>query len=130
MAQNFMSVAGHFGPKTAIITDLTIQPTAAYLLAGPSVPDEARQRAVKRAEAGEKITAAVAKEILVETRKKRPRAREKAVPGEKLYGELIKVLQHFRDRWDTKDLKRLARQLRDFADTLDVPKGGRGAKKE
>jgi hypothetical protein len=41
MAQNFMAVAGAFGPKTDIIADLAIQPTAAYLLAAPSVPDEA-----------------------------------------------------------------------------------------
>jgi hypothetical protein len=40
-ARNFMAVAERFGPKTEIISDLTIQPTAAYLLAAPSVPDEA-----------------------------------------------------------------------------------------
>jgi hypothetical protein len=44
MAQNFMSVAERFGPKTEIIADLTIQPTAACLLAAPSVPDEAREK--------------------------------------------------------------------------------------
>jgi hypothetical protein len=38
MAQNFMSVAERLGPKTEIIANLTIQPTAAYLLAAPSVP--------------------------------------------------------------------------------------------
>src|SRR5437016_6318992 len=32
MAQNFISVAERFGLKTEIIADLTIQPTAAYLL--------------------------------------------------------------------------------------------------
>src|ERR1700730_8676906 len=70
MAQNFMSVAERFGTKTEIIADLTIEPTAAYLLAAPSVPDEARQMAVERAEAGEQITTSVAKEIVAETRKK------------------------------------------------------------
>lgn len=39
MAQNFMSVAERFGPKTEIIADLTIQLTVVYLLAAPSVPD-------------------------------------------------------------------------------------------
>src|SRR5271168_3892780 len=33
-ARNFMAVAAAFGPKTAIVGDLAIEPTAAYLLAG------------------------------------------------------------------------------------------------
>jgi hypothetical protein len=37
-----MSVAEQF--KSAKIADLAIQPSAAYLLAAPSVPDEARER--------------------------------------------------------------------------------------
>ena len=49
-AQNFMSVAEQF--KSAKIADLPIQPSAAYFLAAPSVPDEARQVAVEKAEAG------------------------------------------------------------------------------
>jgi gas vesicle protein len=69
MAQNFMAVAQTFGPKTEIIADLTIQPTAAYLLAAPSASDEAREDAIKRAEAGEKVTTEVAKEILADTRR-------------------------------------------------------------
>src|SRR5947208_15313192 len=58
-AQNFMSVAERF--KFAKIADLPIQPSAAYYLAAPSVPDEARQQAIERAEAGEEINTAVAK---------------------------------------------------------------------
>jgi hypothetical protein len=69
-AQNFINVAERFGPKSEIISDLMIDPTAAYLLAAPSAPDEARQAAVERAEAGEHITAKVAKEILAQERKK------------------------------------------------------------
>ena len=53
-AQNFMSVAERF--KSAKFADLPIQPSAAYLLAAPAVPDEARQVAVEKAEAGEEIT--------------------------------------------------------------------------
>lgn len=37
-ARNFMSVAEHFG-KSAKFADLTIQPSAAYLLAAPSTPE-------------------------------------------------------------------------------------------
>src|SRR5262249_37303709 len=68
-ARHLMAVAERFGPKSEMISDLTIQPTAAYLLAAPSAPDEAREAAIERAEAGERITSAVAKEILARARK-------------------------------------------------------------
>jgi hypothetical protein len=44
-ARNFMTVAECFG-KTEIISDLQIEPTAAYLLAAPSTPENARQAAI------------------------------------------------------------------------------------
>jgi hypothetical protein len=123
MAQNFMSVAGAFGTKTEIIADLAIQPTAAYLLAAPSAPDEARQAALERAEGGEQITSAVAKEILAETRKQRPR-RKKTVPSEKLGLRLMKSLERYKERWNPKELSELARQLREFANALEKPPSG------
>jgi hypothetical protein len=126
-AQNFMSVAEQFGAKTEIIADLTIQPTAAYLLAGPSVPDEARQVALERAEAGEKITTSVAKEIVAQTKKKRPR-RRKTLPPEKLATRLVRVLEQYRERWNPKELSELARHLREFADGLEKPGGRKRAK--
>jgi hypothetical protein len=130
MAQNFMSVAERFGPKTEIIADLTIQPTAAYLLAAPSVPDEAREKAIERAEAGEQITTVVAKEILAETRKRKRPRRQKSLAIDKLSGRLVKALERYRDRWDPKELMELARQLREFADSLDAQKAGKKPKKE
>lgn len=130
MAQNFMSVAERFGPKTEIIADLTIQPTAAYLLAAPSVPDEAREKAIERAEAGEQITTAIAKEILAEARKKKRPKRRKTVEIEKMRGQLVKALERYRDRWDPKELAELARELREFADALDEQKGGRKKSKD
>jgi hypothetical protein len=48
------------------IARLDIATTAAYLLAAPSVPDEARAEALARAEAGERITVAAAKVIVAE----------------------------------------------------------------
>jgi hypothetical protein len=128
MAQNFMSVAEQFGAKSEIIADLTIQPTAAYLLAAPSVPDEARKAALERAEAGEQITTSVAKEIVAQTKKKRPR-RRKALPPEKLATRLVRVLEQYRERWNPKELSELARHLREFADGLEKP-GGRKRPKE
>src|SRR5205823_6552311 len=82
-AQNLMSVAERFGANPKLLSHLIIQPTAAYLLAAPSVPDEAREVAVEMAKAGEEITTKVAKKILAETRKKRPK-KGKPVPTEKL----------------------------------------------
>ncbi len=127
-AQNFMSVAEQF--KSAKIADLPIQPSAAYLLAAPSVPDEAREKAVEKAEAGEEITFAAAREIVAEARKKKRPRRQKTIPAEKLAGRLVTVLERYRNRWDPKDLAELARQLREFADSLDSQKGGKKAKKE
>jgi hypothetical protein len=127
-AQNFMGVAEQF--KSAKIADLPIQPSAAYLLAAPSVPDEAREKAVEKAEAGEEITFAAAKEIVAEARKKKRPRRQKAIPADKLAGRLVNVLERYRNRWDPKDLAELARQLREFADSLDSQKGGKKTKKE
>jgi hypothetical protein len=128
-AQNFMSVAERFGGNTKLLSDLTIDPTAAYMLAAPSAPDEARQTAVERAEGGEQITTTVAKEILAETRKKKPRP--KAIPAGKLADRLVTVLERYRKRWDKKEFAELARQLRAFADELEKPAaGGRKKAKE
>ncbi|HEY7155624.1 MAG TPA: DUF3102 domain-containing protein [Gemmataceae bacterium] len=126
--QNFMSVAEQF--KSAKIADLPIQPIAAYLLAAPSVPDEAREKAVEKAEAGEEITFATAREIVAEAKKKKRPRRHKTMPAEKLAGRLVTVLECYRDRWDPKELTELARRLREFADALDSQKGGKRAKKE
>ncbi len=124
-AQNFMSVAERF--KSAKIADLSIQPSAAYFLAAPSVPDEARQVAIEKAEAGEQITFAAAKEIVAEAKKRRPR-RQKPVSGEKLGLRLVQVLERYKEQWNPDDLSELTRQLRDFADALE--KGQKGGKRK
>lgn len=90
------------------------------------MPDEAREKAVERAEAGEQITTAVAKEILAETRKKKRPRRQKTLSLDKLSGRLGKVLERYRERWDPKEMAELTRQLREFADSLS----GKKAKKE
>jgi gas vesicle protein len=126
-AQNFMSVAEKF--KSAKIADLPIQPSAAYFLAAPSVPDEARDKAVEKAEAGEEITFAAAKEIVAEARKKKRPRRQKTMPADKLAVRLVNMLERYRDRWDPKELVELVRQLREFADSLEIQKGGRKVNK-
>jgi hypothetical protein len=126
MARNFMSVAERFG-KSSNFADLPIQPSAAYQLAAPSVPDEARQAAAERAEAGEQMTMKVVKEIVARARKK-GRRRGKPLPAEKLGLGLVKVLERYRERWNPRELAELARRLREFADDLDSPRGSRRTK--
>jgi len=60
-ALNYMRVATHF--ETETISDLDIAASALYLLTAPSTPQEARQEAISRAQAGEKITPASAREL-------------------------------------------------------------------
>jgi hypothetical protein len=127
-AQNFMSVAEKF--KSAKIADLPIQPSAAYFLAAPSIPDEARQKAVEKAEAGQEITFATAREIVAEARKKKRPRKQKILPSEKVVKRLATTLERYRDRWDPKQLAELAFQLREFANSLDSQRGGRKTNKE
>lgn len=54
-AENYMRVAQHFG-NSKELSNLPVTREALYLLAGPTVPEEVRQDAVERAEAGERIT--------------------------------------------------------------------------
>ncbi len=104
------------------MSDLTIDLTAAYLLSAPSVPKEASAMALARAQSGERITASVAKEILGSLRSKSERS-EQTSSDEwqtgKLWGQLLEVLETFRRQWDPHQVAVLARQLRDFADSLE-----------
>ncbi len=66
-AYRYMEVFETFG-NCATVAQLSIDPGALYALSGPSVPEEAREEAVARAEAGEHITGATAREIAAEAR--------------------------------------------------------------
>jgi hypothetical protein len=116
-ARNFMAVAERFGPKAEMISDLAISPTAAYLLAAPSAPDEARQAAVERAAAGEQITTAVARQLLAAARKKAARVASR-FPFDELRPKLTQLLQRYKAQCRPEDFRELARGLREFADTL------------
>ncbi len=117
-ARNFMAVAERFGPKTEIISDLAIAPTAAYLLAAPSAPEEACLAAVRRAEAGERITACVARDLLARARKK-VSGGGALLPKEDLAPRLGRVLERFRGRWRSDEVGAFIGQLRAFADELE-----------
>lgn len=62
MARNFMYVKDRFENKSVNFTDLSI--SALYLLSAPGTPPEAVDEALQRAEKGEKITHALAKQII------------------------------------------------------------------
>jgi hypothetical protein len=120
-ARNLMAVAQRFG-NSEIISDLRIQPTAAYLLAAPSTPDEARETAVKRAEQGELITASIAKELVTMSRK-RQRRRRQGSSVDSLRARLGKSLVLYRMRWQREHLTEMADCLREFAAELDKRTG-------
>jgi hypothetical protein len=116
-----MSVAERF--KGANFATLPIQLSAAYLLAAPSVPDNAKEVAIKKAQAGVKITVPVLREIVAQARKQKRPKRKEPLPAQKLGPRLLKMLEGYRDRWDPKELDELVKQLRDFADSLVVARG-------
>jgi hypothetical protein len=116
-ARNLMNVAERFGTKTEIISDLRIDPTAAYLLATRSVPEKAVEIAVERAQAGEHVTAADAREILAQIRPNSAHREPVATP-EKLAANVVKAIEPFRDRLNANQRVELAKLLRKFADSL------------
>jgi hypothetical protein len=94
-ARFFMAVAERFGPKSARVAVLRIEPTVTYLLAVPSVAEDASEAAIRDAEKGERITARVAKEIFGTERKKpaeRERVQRVAAPTQKLLGNCLSRL--------------------------------------
>ncbi|MBF0395753.1 MAG: hypothetical protein HQK78_03200 [Desulfobacterales bacterium] len=64
----FLNVYDKFG-STAIIAVKDIQPTILYLLSAPSTPDEACEKIIEKANNGEKITVASAKEDIENVKK-------------------------------------------------------------
>lgn len=65
-ARRYMRVCDVF--KTDNLSVLDVAPSAAIALSSPSVPDEVLAEAIERAESGEEITNAIAKEIIASHR--------------------------------------------------------------
>lgn len=80
-AQNFMRVAKVF--KSENFSPLSFAPSALYLLASSTTPDEARGEAFSRAQAGEEITHKTAEEIVLSH--KRPSFRDETKDPEFVY---------------------------------------------
>jgi hypothetical protein len=76
---------------------------AAYLLAVPAVPDEAREVAIEKAKAGVQSMVAAAKQIVVEAKKQGKRW-AKPIPANKLALRLVRVLERYRERWRSRSV--------------------------
>lgn len=68
-ARQFMMVADRF--KSANFADLQIAPSALYLLAAPSTPEDVRSEAIARAEQGETITYSTARDLIEDAQEAR-----------------------------------------------------------
>lgn len=76
-ARQFMRVAEAF--KSENFSDLDFAPSALYLLAAPSTPDEVRREALERAYQGESITHAKVKKLVAGRKVKRNSKKSKVV---------------------------------------------------
>ncbi|MDJ0690763.1 MAG: response regulator [Xenococcaceae cyanobacterium MO_188.B32] len=85
-AQRFMQVARQF--ESIKLMDLSIAPSALYVLSAPSTPDSVREEAISRAQAGENITYTAAKEI---KQKYQPVSTNKVKKDEKIEKEREKT---------------------------------------
>ena len=89
-ARQFMQVGERF--KSANFADLNVAPSALYLLAASSTPDEAVEEALERAAGGERITHAAAKGIVEAHRPAAPQPNGQVVyPAETPAIELMPI---------------------------------------
>ena len=135
MARTFMSVAEQFGPKVEIIANLPIAATAAYMLAAPSVPEKAREKAIEQAKGGQAISVGAAKTIIAEAKSElRDEARKEKKPAKRrpaavLGPKLLTTLEKYLKGWATSELPDLVQQLRQFADKVEQKQQAKKTKK-
>jgi hypothetical protein len=117
-ARRLMEVADQFGSKSDIMSDLHITTTALYHLAAPSTPFAARQIAIDRATAGERITPAVATQIIASVRRASSR-KQKLRPTGRLAQALRLVLKRFQKQFGADRALEFARELHEYASSLE-----------
>ena len=127
-AENCMAVGKWLESKSATLRICQIGPTACYLLVRRSVSEGARQEAIRRALAGDKITLAVAHEIIA-TNQEDGRTNGKRPAAEKRRVRLIGLLNRHMEHWYPTELPLFAGQLRDYADSLAMGKKNKAAAK-
>ena len=120
-ARNFMAVAGCFHDKTATIADLSLDPTAAYLLASPSTPEEIRTQAIQKAEAGEHVGPTLVRKMLQEAREQSSESPQRLML-ETLERRVKGALDRYLEKYDESDRAAYAKVLRNYADSIDPKK--------
>lgn len=120
MARHFMNVAERF--KSAKFAEIDMDPSAAYLLAAPSTPEQVRKEALTRAENGERVTHAVATKLVAAHKNSRngkaaapSHARRTEDPAERVR----KLLKRERSAWPATSVHELAHVLREFLAELE-----------
>jgi hypothetical protein len=115
-ASNFLQVSQQFG-KVEKISTLPIQQSALYVLSAPSVPERVRQQVIERAQGGETITHAKAKEAVQHANRagvrhdvagyegmrvevKEPRAKAKTVPQSRTEKAALSHLKAIVSHWN------------------------------
>jgi len=116
-AHRLMNVAERFGEMSQ---NVTFEPSAAYLLAAPSTPDEAREEAVERAKKGAVIDLATAREI-VATHK--PVIDRSPWPFGDAIDKLREAVERVQDRWPKEGLDVLPEILRTIAHEIEITLG-------
>ncbi len=121
MARHFMNVAERF--KSANFAEIEMDVSAAYLLAAPSTPEEARQEALKRAEKGERVSHDMAAKLVATHKSGKARPRDKPGRVEEPAERLRRTLERYRAAWPAKSMKELVQVLREFLAELEQPRG-------
>jgi hypothetical protein len=127
-AYRYMTVAAWLKGKCNNLLHLPLAPSAALKLAAPGAPEEARQEALERALAGERITHSLALRIIEDQRKKL--GLETSSDAIRLFARLERVMDQCQLRWDSPALRVYTNQLLDHLRPLaeadhDVRKGAR-----
>jgi hypothetical protein len=118
-ARNFMAVAENFGDKMEIISDSHLTPTAAYLLAAPSTPEDARRTALQLAGKGKTVTVALARQLIRKIRAK-TKDKQTAIPSktETMLAKLDRHLERIIERLKPEDIGKMSDHLIHFANAM------------
>ncbi len=105
-----------------------MDPTAAYLLASRSTPEEVREQAIEKAEAGEHVGPTLVKEMLQQARDQSGESPQR-LSVEVLRPRVTRSLDRYLDKCNDSDKSAFAKLLREFADRI-APKETRRSRKK
>jgi hypothetical protein len=113
----YIGVAKWLAVKSTIIIDFPLGPTAALKLSARSVPEAARDEALRRARSGEKITVCLASAIIAAARNERGAAEQSMHQARRRHG-VARTLGKWASEWNTQEFRYLARRILDHVDSL------------